>query len=115
MKTELVDERWFINVYYNYITTILNDQETWGNLDSEELKIINAAMALDRESVTLVELFLLDPVFAPHILTQECSNCKKKSYNMVRANSRSCVFFLCKDCCHDLFMKPFDGQGNNGN
>lgn len=110
IKTEIVTEKHLIDCYYDYIQEIRNNEYDWGELDADEVKCIDTVLSFDKDSVTILELLLIDPIFAPRMLQRQCTHCRKTGYSMMRVNSVSSVFFICKDCCHELFVKPFEEE-----
>ena len=100
IQTTLLDEEWYRDFYF----WAMEKKEKEG----VESEIIERVLSLDRTLTSIVELLLIDPIYAPNLLKQlVCSNCNKKSYDILMINIPGSVSFLCKDCVETLFVNPF--------
>lgn len=105
-NTTLIDEKWVMDFYF-----FAMEKKKKEGVESE---IIERVLSLDRSQTSIVELLLIDPIYAPNLLKQwVCSNCNKKSYDILRViNIPGSVSFLCKDCVETLFVNPFKKVDN---
>ena len=96
IQTTLLDEEWCRDFYFRCMAKIKVTE-------TENLEIINKILSLDKDTTSLVELFLVDPIYAPRILPpRECEDCEKKSYSVTRISTKTSRIFLCRDCIEKL-------------
>lgn len=77
------------------------------NTEMENLEIINKILSLDKDTTSLVELFLVDPIYAPRLLSpRECDECEKKSYSTVMISTKTNRLFLCRECIEKHLFIP---------
>ena len=78
------------------------------NEETENLEIINKILSLDKDTTSLVELFLVDPIYAPRFLSpRECDECEKKSYSIVMISTKTSRLILCRECIEKHLLSPF--------
>lgn len=114
METDIIDEKWLIDFYFTTLDLIYTNNITANGFTTDELKFITNVRAQDRENVTILELLMMDPIWAPKFLHRQCECCKVKGYRMLRIqSSRSGTMYVCRDCVDKMFVKPFDEPVDN--
>lgn len=100
IQTTLLNEEWCRDFYFHCL-------EKKKNTETENLEIINKILSLDKDTTSLVELFLVDPIYAPKLLSpRECDECEKKSYSIVMIAIKTSRLFLCRECIEKHFFIP---------
>lgn len=97
ITTTLLDENWCKDFYFRCMA---NKKF----METENLEIIDKILSLDKDTTSLVELFLIDPIYAPRLLPpRECEDCENKSYSVTRISTKTSRIFLCRDCMENIF------------